>query len=321
MYLPPQQAPGALGTGLVGGLNATVSSRGPVRCAPEKSVDTATLAAMPHSAPTDRVRLRERLLGPAPGPADPERAPLWRTVEVVETTGSTNADVAQRLRAGTGEGLVRVADHQTAGRGRFARRWEAPPSTAVAVSVGVLPDRPMPEWMWLSLLTGVAIARGIHRVTGVDATLKWPNDVLVDGRKICGILLERVDAPEGAACVVGFGINVSLDAGELPVPTATSLALCGVDRLDKADLVAEVVAVWADMYRLWSEGRLAELRTAYEDSCSTIGREVSVLLDGPEGVRRTVTGLAVGIGVSGEVLVRTHEGVRAFAAGDVTHLR
>lgn len=275
---------------------------------------------MAFSPPTDPDRLRARLLGHAPGTDRADAAALWTTVEVVESTGSTNADAAQRVRAGAGQGLVLVADHQSAGRGRFDRRWQAPRGTAVAVSLVVLPRRPLPEWMWLSLLTGVAIARGVRRASGVDATLKWPNDVLVEGRKICGILSERVVGPAGAGCVVGFGINVSLDRDELPVPTATSLALCGA-QVDKADLLAEVLAAWSGMYRLWDAGRLDELRAAYEDSCSTIGRDVSVLLDGPGGGQGTVTGVAVGIGASGEVLVRTAAGVRGFAAGDVTHLR
>lgn len=281
---------------------------------------------MPSSSPTDADRLRDRLLAhrPSAGPSTPTGRPgaeaLWRSVEVVESTGSTNADVAARVRQGSGDGLVLVADHQSAGRGRFDRRWEAPPGTAVAVSVCVFPRRPMLEWMWLSLLTGVAIARGIRRASGLDVTLKWPNDVLVDGRKVCGILSERVDGPDGARCVVGFGINVSLDDAELPVPTATSLALCGAE-VDKADLVAEVLEGWAQMYALWDDGRLDELRQAYEDGCSTIGREVSVLMDGPGGGRHAVQGLAVGISPYGEILVRTPAGIEAFAAGDVTHLR
>lgn len=275
---------------------------------------------MPVSPPTDPDRLRARLLSHGPGTEGDVVAGLWSAVEVVESTGSTNADAAARLRAGVDQGLVIVSDHQSAGRGRFDRRWQAPPGTAVAVSLVVLPNRPMLEWMWLSLLTGVAISRGIRRASGVDATLKWPNDVLVDGQKICGILSERVDGPTGPGCVVGFGINVSLGPDELPVPTATSLALCGAP-VDKADLVAEVLAAWSGMYRLWDDGRLAELRTAYEDSCSTIGRDVSVMIDGRGSGRRTVTGVAVGIGASGEVLVRTSDGVQGFAAGDVTHLR
>ena len=275
---------------------------------------------MAFSPPTDPDRLRARLLGNGPETDQDVVAGLWSSVEVMESTGSTNADAAKRLRAGVGQGLVLVSDHQSAGRGRFDRRWQAPPGTAVAVSLVVLPRRPLLEWMWLSLLTGVAISRGIRRASGVDVTLKWPNDVLVDGRKICGILSERVEGPTGPGCVVGFGINVSLDQDELPVPTATSLALCGAP-VDKADLLAEVLAAWSGMYRLWDAGRLDELRAAYEDSCSTIGRDVSVMLDGPGGGQGTVTGVAVGIGASGEVLVRTADGVQSFAAGDVTHLR
>ncbi|WP_228489059.1 biotin--[acetyl-CoA-carboxylase] ligase [Raineyella fluvialis] len=247
-------------------------------------------------------------------------AGLWHNVEVVASTGSTNADVAARMRAGTGVGLVRVSDHQSAGRGRFDRRWEAPPGTAVAISLGVRPHRPLPEWMWLSLFTGVAIARGIRRATGVEAMLKWPNDVLIGGRKVCGILSERVDGPDGPGCVVGFGINVSLSEDQLPVPTATSLALCGAD-VDRVDLIAEVLGAWSQMYLLWDEGRLAEMRRVYEEQCSTIGRDVRVLLEVPGRLGRTVIGHAVGIDTSGAVLVRTEDGVEAFAAGDVTHLR
>lgn len=273
---------------------------------------------MPQSPRTDADRLRHRVLPGGTGLG--VGAGLWHSVEVVASTGSTNADLAARMRAGDGAGLVLVADHQSAGRGRFARRWEAPPGAAVAVSLGVAPRRPLPEWMWLSLLTGVAVARGIHRASGVDATLKWPNDVLIEGRKICGILSERVDGPYGPGCVVGFGINVALTAEELPVPTATSLLLCGAE-VDRADLVVEVLAEWSRMYRLWDDGRLALLQQTYEEQCSTIGRDVRVLLGAPGGTERTVLGRAVGIDPSGAVLVRTDDGVEAYAAGDVTHLR
>lgn len=245
---------------------------------------------------------------------------LWSDVSVVPQTGSTNADMTARLRADSGNGLVLVADHQAAGRGRFERRWVAPPGTAVAVSVGVRPHRPMPEWMWLSLFTGLAIVTGIERATGISADLKWPNDVLVDGRKLCGILSERVDTPAGPGCVVGFGINVSADESELPVPTATSLVLCGVVP-DKAELIATVLTDWEAMYEAWDDGHLPELREAYEARCATIGRDVSVLLDAPGATALTIRGRAVGIDDSGAVIVDDGTERRAFAAGDVTHLR
>jgi BirA family biotin operon repressor/biotin-[acetyl-CoA-carboxylase] ligase len=271
---------------------------------------------MPATDPTSPERLRVGLLTPPQS----GRSRLWSDVSVVARTGSTNADMAERLRADSGNGLVLVADHQEAGRGRFERRWVAPAGTSVAVSVGVRPRRPMPEWMWLSLFTGLAIATGIERATGIRADLKWPNDVLVGGRKLCGILSERVDTPTGPGCVVGFGINVSLDEAELPVPTATSLLLCGVVP-DKAELLATVLTDWEAMYRAWDDGRLPELRETYEARCATIGRDVAVLLDAPGGTQVTVRGRAVGIDDSGAVIVDDGTRRRAFVAGDVTHLR
>lgn len=271
---------------------------------------------MPATPPPSEERLRAGLCGP-------DR--LWEDVEVVDSVDSTNAVSARRLRDGRpapqpGRARVLVADHQSRGRGRFDRRWEAPPGTALATSVVVTPRRPMPDWMWLSLLTGVAIARGVAGVTGLRPVLKWPNDVLLDGRKICGILSERVDPGGSAACVVGFGINVSLVADELPVPTATSLALAGAE-VDKSALLVAVLGSWEEMYRAWDAGDHDRLREAYEHTCATIGRPVRVLLQHPRGADTSVTGVARGVDATGALQVDTGSGLQAFAAGDVTHLR
>src|SRR4051812_26879335 len=179
--------------------------------------------------------------------------PAWRRLDVVAETGSTNADLAGRARAGEAEGAVLVADHQTAGRGRRDRTWTAPPRSGLAVSVLLRPSEhgvPPERWSWLTLMAGVAVTDALIRVCGLPATLKWPNDVLVpvpgvdEPAKVAGLLAEvvRSDAgtpaptwpgPEtdadlaGFAVVVGLGINVSQDVDELPVPTATSLKLAG----------------------------------------------------------------------------------------------
>ena len=109
--------------------------------------------------------------------------------------GSTNADVADRFRAGEGEGLVLVAEHQTAGRGRLGREWVSPaPRVADRLLPAGAPDgRRRRRWAWLPLLTGVATAGAVRRATGVEVDLKWPNDVLAGGLKLGGILLERVE--------------------------------------------------------------------------------------------------------------------------------
>jgi BirA family transcriptional regulator, biotin operon repressor / biotin---[acetyl-CoA-carboxylase] ligase len=146
---------------------------------------------------------------------------LWREVRVVEETGSTNADLLAQARSGAGEGLVLVAEAQTSGRGRMGRRWISPPRRSLTFSVLLRPAVPAGLLGWLPLLAGVAVASALQQTAGVDARLKWPNDVLVDGAKIAGILAERW----GSAVVVGTGINVLQRRGELPVPTATSLLM------------------------------------------------------------------------------------------------
>src|SRR5215472_4561867 len=144
---------------------------------------------------------------------------LWREVRVVEETGSTNADLLAEAQAGAGEGLVLVAEAQTAGRGRLGRRWISPPRRALTFSVLLRPAVPAGLLGWVPLLAGVAVASALEHTAGVDARLKWPNDVLAGGAKLAGILAERW----GSAIVVGTGINVLQQRGELPVPTATSL--------------------------------------------------------------------------------------------------
>src|SRR5215468_7129138 len=146
---------------------------------------------------------------------------LWREVRVVEETGSTNADLLAEAQAGAGEGLVLVAEAQTAGRGRMGRRWISPPRRALTFSVLLRPAVPAGLLGWVPLLAGVAVASALEHTAGVDARLKWPNDVLAGGAKLAGILAERW----GGAIVVGTGINVLQERGELPVPTATSLVM------------------------------------------------------------------------------------------------
>ena len=172
---------------------------------------------MPTGDVIDLVELRQELIRPGG---------LWQKVDLVAETGSTNADLAARARQGEVPGTVLITDYQSAGRGRQGRTWTAPPGSGIAMSILVTPGAIDPNrWTWLSLLAGLAVSDGVRRTADLPAVLKWPNDVLVAERKVCGILSERVDTPQGPACVVGIGINVGLTDNELPVPTATSLAI------------------------------------------------------------------------------------------------
>ncbi len=238
----------------------------------------------------------------------------WR-VEVVEETASTNADVAERFRGGEEEGLVLVAEHQTAGRGRLGREWVAPSRSSLTVSFLLVPGDVSPErWPWLPLLTGVAAAAAVRRVTGREVDLKWPNDVLADGHKLGGILLERVDHDGAAAAVVGVGINCAQTAEELPVPEATSLAIVTGAPVDRSALLAALVEELAARYDEWRQG--ADLRTAYLERCATPGQDVRVAVPGGE-----VVGRAVDVDEAGRLVVRTEAGEERLGAGDVVHVR
>ncbi|GAA2179110.1 biotin--[acetyl-CoA-carboxylase] ligase [Brooklawnia cerclae] len=242
----------------------------------------------------------------------------WQ-VTWVASTGSTNADLAGWAREGRAEGTVLVSEHQDSGRGRFERPWMAPPGTSVSMSVLLRPRRPVVDWGWLSLLVGLAVADGLRAVGGGDRVeLKWPNDVLITGRKVCGILSEHVATPAGDAAVCGWGLNVTMDASELPVPTATSLLLAGLTT-DKDEVIAAILRRLGDLYASWDAG--ADLADEYARGCTTIGREVRVHLDQQAQEPAHVDGHAVGIGVNGELLVDVDGRVESFSAGDVVHLR
>jgi BirA family transcriptional regulator, biotin operon repressor / biotin---[acetyl-CoA-carboxylase] ligase len=249
--------------------------------------------------------------------ADPDLLPGLR-VEVLDAAPSTNALVAARAHEGDGEGLVLVAEHQTAGRGRLDRTWETPPRSALTFSVLLRPTAPTHSWPWLPLLTGYAVAKAL-RAAGAEADVKWPNDVLLGERKVSGILVERVETPSGPAAVVGIGINVGMTADELPVPEATSLAVAGVD-VDRTGLLVDVLASLWEAYTAWQEGGdLAGMRLAesYAAACATLGSEVRV--DLPSG--EVLTGTATGIDPSGRLLVTNDDGRTAVSAGDVVHVR
>lgn len=249
------------------------------------------------------------------------------TLELLEAAPSTNQVASERAVAGAPDGLVVVADHQTGGRGRLDRGWETPASTAVTFSLVLRPDLPPPAWPWLPLLTGLSVAKALA-AWGYDAKVKWPNDVLLtapgaasgDARKVAGILVERVETADGPAAVIGVGINVGMTAEELPVPTATSLALVGPEPPPRTDVLLGVVAALRERYDAWRAGGAegsARLLTSYVTACATVGQQVRVDLPGGS----VLTGRAVDVDPDGRLVVETASGTERVAAGDVVHVR
>ena len=258
---------------------------------------------------------------------------LWRTIEVVESTGSTNADLLARALAGEPEGTVLATEHQQAGRGRLGRTWITPPRAALTFSLLVRPGVPPARRGWLPLLTGIAVAGAITSVTGVATTLKWPNDVLADQGKLVGILAEAA----ADAIVVGIGVNVSTEQAELPdrgpgALPAASLLTAGAkpEGLDRTPLLLAILSAFEHRYRDWREAggdpEASGLRAAYLGRSGTIGRQVRAELPGGQAL----SGLAVGVDADGRLLVRSSSGtdsagaagsVVPVAAADVVHLR
>jgi BirA family biotin operon repressor/biotin-[acetyl-CoA-carboxylase] ligase len=249
---------------------------------------------------------------------------LWSRIDVVGETGSTNDDLLAAARAGVAEGAVLTAEYQTSGRGRQGRSWHTRPGAALTFSVLLRPAAvPQSARGWLPLLTGVAVVRALRAVAGLEAAaLKWPNDVLVDGAKLAGILAEQA----GDAIVVGVGLNVGARRDELPParPGAlppTSLALLGAG-IGRDELLVAALGELEHWYRRWARPAPGDadgsgLRAEYLECCATIGRTVRVELPGGA----VLAGVASGIDRAGRLVVDTTDGTEAVSAGDVIHVR
>ncbi|MBO3735767.1 biotin--[acetyl-CoA-carboxylase] ligase [Glycomyces sp. NEAU-S30] len=242
-----------------------------------------------------------------------EKSDFWTEVDVVQVTGSTNADLAAAAKHGASQGKVLIAEEQEHGRGRLGRQWVSPARAGLTMSFLLRPTVPREQWGTLSLLTAVALEETLKAVCGVNAKLKWPNDVLIDGRKVCGILAQV----EGNAVIIGAGLNVSLTEDELPVPEATSLQIAGASTLDRAEIAAGFLAHVAAVYETWNERGPASVIERWRRNSATLGRHVAVSF--PNG--RNLTGRAVGIDNDGCLQVAADGTVETVAAGDIVHLR
>jgi BirA family transcriptional regulator, biotin operon repressor / biotin---[acetyl-CoA-carboxylase] ligase len=242
---------------------------------------------------------------------------LWTGVTVVEATGSTNADLARSATEGAEEGAVLVAEEQSSGRGRLGRVWTTPPRAGLTFSILLRPTVPATSYGWLPLLFGVAAASAVRRLAEVDVRLKWPNDLLIGDRKLAGVLAEIADG----AVVIGMGLNVLLNREELPVETATSLAVEEAACLDRDPLLRAVLREVDVHYREWTaaggDADACGLRAAYLAASATVGGRVRVELPG----RPALTGQATGIDADGRLQVSTGTETTALSAGDVVHVR
>jgi BirA family biotin operon repressor/biotin-[acetyl-CoA-carboxylase] ligase len=237
----------------------------------------------------------------------------WR-IRRFDEIDSTNRFALDAARAGEAPGLVVVADHQRAGRGRRGRTWTAAPGSSLLVSALVRPPVEAERLHLVTMAGALALLDAVAAVGGFEAELKWPNDLMVGDRKLAGVLAEAdvTSGGEVRAVVVGVGCNVSW-GGLAPELAATATA-CDREAGHPIDR-AELLGVFLDRFAGRLDG-FDDLATAYRDRLATLGRAVRVEL-----ARDTLEGIAVDVDELGRLRVDTAAGAVVVAAGDVVHLR
>lgn len=249
----------------------------------------------------------------------PQAETVASRFEVLDESASTNA----ALRALSSDSVawphlsVLLTDNQTAGRGRLDRSWVAPAGSALAISV-LLRELPTSSELtgWIPLIAGVAMSHAVAaQLPEHEVGVKWPNDVLAAGRKICGILAEST----GTAVIVGAGVNTAMTHQQLPVPTATSFAVLG-EEADADLLVAAYVRRLDDLVSslaTWGDAVRSGVHAAVSAQCASLGREVDVSL--PDG--EVLHGTALRLEPDGRLCVVSEGTEHLIAAGDVVHAR
>lgn len=244
-------------------------------------------------------------------------------IRFFDSIDSTNDYVASEARAGAAEGLVAVADHQEAGRGRRGRRWDAPKGSSLLVSALLRPGLPAARLHLVGVVAALAAADACGVVAGVEARLKWPNDLVVEGRKLGGVLVEtELSKGRATAAVAGIGLNVWWPEGLPPelAGGATTLGHLTGAEVPRAALLVALLERLESRYALLEgpSGQEAQLGD-YRDRCDTLGRLVRVELSG-EGRPQSFTATAVDIDAEGHLVVEDRGRPRVLSAADIVHL-
>ncbi|MGM1046129.1 MAG: biotin--[acetyl-CoA-carboxylase] ligase [Bacillota bacterium] len=242
-------------------------------------------------------------------------------IEVLRSTTSTQEDARRLAEEGAPEGTLVIAEEQTGGRGRMGKKFYSPFGKGIWMSLILRPTQPLHLTQQLTLLAGVAVRRAIHKTTGLEAGIKWPNDLLIDGKKICGILLESATEDDVVRyCIAGIGISVNLKEEDYPdelKSIATSLRMASGHNINRNELICSILNEMESLYGLYNEQGFEPIASLWEASSVTMNREVSV--QSPRGV---MNGTAAGLHTSGALLVRNGDGelIPVFS-GDIKLLK
>ncbi|CAB4532154.1 unannotated protein [freshwater metagenome] len=232
----------------------------------------------------------------------------WR-VSVVDLTVSTQSDLAELAIAGRAiNGDVIVAEYQSSGRGRLDRTFEAPKGSALLFSIHLTPKRSSNDWGFIAHLAALSMREVISEFLTSEAKVKWPNDILIGDKKVAGLISQIA----GDGVVIGIGLNVGMSSEELPVSTATSLAIVGSGQLDRNQIFGQFLSTFESKFREWDGG--SDFTADYSKVSATLGREIEIQVSGRENRR----GLAQSITSTGALILADGFEVNV---GDVVHLR
>lgn len=248
----------------------------------------------------------------------PEGCVIGRDIRVFKETASTNDTIEKLARDGAAEGVVVFAESQTRGRGRLGRTWSSPAGKGLWFSVLLRPDLRPPEITRLTVAAATAIRRAIHAATGLAPEIKWPNDLLIDGRKAAGILTElSAETDQVRYVILGVGIDVNQTAADFEgdlSEVAASLSMGVGHGLDRAVLATRVLHALEQDYSRICNGQFQAVAEEWESNCATLGRRVSIRIGG-----RLAVGCAESLDADGALLLRSQHGhLERITGGDLT---
>ncbi|MGE7824447.1 biotin--[acetyl-CoA-carboxylase] ligase [Paenibacillus sp. NPDC093718] len=229
-----------------------------------------------------------------------------KTLKLLDKTTSTQEDARQLAEEGAAEGTLVISEEQTGGRGRMGRKFHSPRGKGIWMSLVLRPKQPLHLTQQLTLLTGVAVCRAITKCAGVQTDIKWPNDILFQGKKVCGILLESATEDERVRyCIAGIGISANLKESDFPEElrsVATSIRMAGGATVNRTGLIQSIMAEMEVLYELYNEQGFEPIASLWEALSGTVGREVHV-----QTARDRFSGIATGLNRDGALLVRNQD--------------
>ncbi|OME96648.1 MULTISPECIES: biotin--[acetyl-CoA-carboxylase] ligase [Paenibacillus] len=229
-----------------------------------------------------------------------------KPLKLLDKTASTQEDARQLAEEGATEGTLVISEEQTGGRGRMGRKFHSPRGKGIWMSLVLRPKQPLHLTQQLTLLTGVAVCRAITKCAGVQTDIKWPNDILFQGKKVCGILLESATEDERVRyCIAGIGISANLKESDFPEElrgVATSIRMAGGAAVNRTELIQSIMAEMEVLYELYNEQGFEPIASLWEALSGTVGREVQV-----QTALDRFSGIATGLNRDGALLVRNQD--------------